>query len=883
VKIGETTGTAFTDSGLLDGFEYLYTVMPVGAQDSCLGPMSACTSAIPLSPQMGAEAVLSFREAANPFEILTGDGDAFLDNCERGRFDLHVENTGSVTLHNVRVSSIVPVSHPQIEILTPLPQTVAATLEASESCAAGGSSAPVSFSFRAHGLGAGETVELRIEVVSDETSAAPLIGTIRLPVPTEGDFQFFASRTFQFETGLEGWEVTSGTFNHTQGAGAGATLAYLASSAATPGQCDRVLSPLVRLTPSSTLTVFNQFAIEPMSTGFFDRANVGLLDFATGARTTISPDFGRTYNASGPNGVCVTQGQPGWAGAGPGWLPSTWSASALKAGTFAGKAVRLDIAHGTDPTAELLGLWFDEVTLTNAEIQVADASQDVCPVVEGPVVRNDSAETLPGTPVSIDVLANDSSVNPPLAVQGVGQPGHGSASTDGNSVTYSPTPGFSGSDSFSYTACDASGLCGEAQVTVEVRCPATPTATFADGFEPAPAAGWRVDTPVNNLPVSIPWTPVVDPLTHGLTNSYFSDATTLDLKDDRLIAPPQDLSAGSRLIFWHRFFFEAGFDGGVIEVSRDGGATWVDVLAGGGSFIEGGYNDVIGAEFGSPIAGRQAWSGFSEFVDAMNRVEVDLGAFAGEGVLVRWRLAGDTLAAGSLPGAGWWIDDVEITNVLESPATCPLPPRTADDSAATEMDTPVTIDVLANDADPNGDPLTIGGVTQPAHGSAATDGSFVTYAPATGFVGSDSFQYSACDPGGLCTEATVTVTVTPPPADEPTRVSGNGWLPGADRPQFHVNADRGASPLKGRISYTSGDFRLKGSLDAVAFPSTTRATLEGSCEYGGGLPCRFSASAEDNGEPGEGTDRFEIQVFDAAGNPVHQGGGLLGGGNIRIR
>ena len=38
------------------------------------------------------------------------------------------------------------------------------------------------------------------------------------------------------------------------------------------------------------------------------------------------------------------------------------------------------------------------------------------------------------------------------------------------------------------------------------------------------------------------------------------------------------------LKFWHRYQFEDGFDGGAVEVSTDGGATWVDVLAGGGNF-----------------------------------------------------------------------------------------------------------------------------------------------------------------------------------------------------------------------------------------------------------------------------------------------------------
>jgi hypothetical protein len=115
-------------------------------------------------------------------------------------------------------------------------------------------------------------------------------------------------------------------------------------------------------------------------TGFYDRANVGIFDLETEARTTISPDGGlRPYNATGANGVCVTAGESGWAGAGPGFLPSSWSANALGAAALAGRRVRIDVAYGTDPLVEGAGFQFDEVTVTNFELQVADTGDDVCP------------------------------------------------------------------------------------------------------------------------------------------------------------------------------------------------------------------------------------------------------------------------------------------------------------------------------------------------------------------------------------------------------------------------------------------------------------------------------------------------------------------------
>src|SRR5207247_772384 len=65
-------------------------------------------------------------------------------------------------------------------------------------------------------------------------------------------------------------------------------------------------------------------------------------------------------------------------------------------------------------------------------------------------------------------------------------------------------------------------------------------------------------------------------------------------------------------------------------------------------------------------------------------------------------------------------------------------PAARDDSAANDEDNAVTIAVLANDSDVDGDSLTISAVTQPAHGAAAinADGT-VAYTPAANYNGPD--------------------------------------------------------------------------------------------------------------------------------------------------
>jgi len=89
-------------------------------------------------------------------------------------------------------------------------------------------------------------------------------------------------------------------------------------------------------------------------------------------------------------------------------------------------------------------------------------------------------------------------------------------------------------------------------------------------------------------------------------------------------------------------------------------------------------------------------------------------------------------------------------------------PIANDDSATTDEDTPVTIDVLANDSDADGDVLTVSSFTDPANGAVVDNGDgTVTYTPDPDYNGTDSFEYTV-DDGNYGTDmATVTITVDP--------------------------------------------------------------------------------------------------------------------------
>ena len=100
------------------------------------------------------------------------------------------------------------------------------------------------------------------------------------------------------------------------------------------------------------------------------------------------------------------------------------------------------------------------------------------------------------------------------------------------------------------------------------------------------------------------------------------------------------------------------------------------------------------------------------------------------------------------------------------------PPLAVDDAAETAEDTPVTIAVLTNDRDADGDPLAVVEVSVPAHGTARlTDAGAVEYTPAPGFSGADRFTYVMGDGSGLTAQATVAVTVLP--VNDPPRAAGS--------------------------------------------------------------------------------------------------------------
>jgi hypothetical protein len=163
-------------------------------------------------------------------------------------------------------------------------------------------------------------------------------------------------------------------------------------------------------------------------------------------------------------------------------------------------------------------------------------------------------------------------------------------------------------------------------------------------------AGW---TATNAIGAGVTW--ATSPTT---PDSPPNDAVVKDtpqVSDKRLESRLITINSAAPVIaFRNNYNLQESFDGGVLEVSINGGA-FTDILAAGGSFITGGYNSTIANGFGSPIAGRPAWSGNSGgYIDSV----ANLGPAAiGQTVRLRFRLATDQAVGVS----GWRVDTISVT------------------------------------------------------------------------------------------------------------------------------------------------------------------------------------------------------------------------------
>jgi hypothetical protein len=197
------------------------------------------------------------------------------------------------------------------------------------------------------------------------------------------------------------------------------------------------------------------------------------------------------------------------------------------------------------------------------------------------------------------------------------------------------------------------------------------------------------------------------------------------------------------------------------------------------------------------------------------------------------------------------------------------------DAATTGEAAPVAVPVLANDHDPDGDPLTITGVTPPAHGAAVVkdngtpadpDDDFIDYAPAADFAGTDQFTYTVSDGRGGTATAAVTVTVVN--AAPQVDAGGDATLDeGGTFTAAGLFTDPGAGPWTAVVDYGDGS-------GAQPLPLNPDNTFSLSRVYPDGGLFTVTVAVTDN-HGGTGSDAVRVTVLGAAPTAVFSGPGTV--------
>ena len=364
-----------------------------------------------------------------------------------------------------------------------------------------------------------------------------------------------------------------------------------------------------------------------------------------------------------------------------------------------------------------------------------------------PVVENDFGTTDQTFSLSLPVLSNDydpegGSISLTAASQG--ERGSVTFDPDG-SVTYAPSPGTFGTDTFTYVVADEQG--GEALGTVTIDVNGVPVAHDDAASVDEDAS---VEIPVldnDSDPENYPLQVVVStPPEHGT-----AEATL----DRTVIYTPA-----------------AGFHGTDTFVYRvaDNHATVAFATV---TVTVNSIND-------PPVANADSWGVEEDTTPPINVLANDTDP------------DGDTLTIASVsqPAQGTvqinpdqtltyapppnFTGDVSFTYTVSdgnggtatavvTVSVSPVndPPVANADTATVAEDGTVNVAVLTNDSDMDGDTLTVAAATQGAHGTVAVNpDKTVKYTPAANYNGADSFTYTISDGHGGTATASVAVSIT---------------------------------------------------------------------------------------------------------------------------
>jgi hypothetical protein len=404
------------------------------------------------------------------------------------------------------------------------------------------------------------------------------------------------------------------------------------------------------------------------------------------------------------------------------------------------------------PVAGFSGL--DRFTYTISDGHGGTATANVVVTVtpqpnRPPVAIDDTATTLVGTPVTISVLANDSDPDgDALTIIGVTAPANGSVSATATQITYTPIARFVGTDTFSYTISDGRGGTATANVTVTVTPqPNRPPVAVND------TATTTVGTPVTINVIANDSDPDGDPLTvQSVTTPQFGTAV---ISNNMVIYMPTPTGVIGTDTFNY-----------TINDGRGGTATATVTVTIGPppNRPPVAVDDAATTPSGQPVTINVIANDSDPDGDPLTVQSVTAPQFGTAQISNNMVIYTPAAGVAGTDRFTYTINDGRggtATAIVTVTITAPInrPPVAVDDTAVTTVSTPVTINVLANDSDPDGDPLTITGVTQPANGGVQISNNEVIYQPARGFTGTDTFAYTISDGRGGTATANVTVTI----------------------------------------------------------------------------------------------------------------------------
>lgn len=231
------------------------------------------------------------------------------------------------------------------------------------------------------------------------------------------------------------------------------------------------------------------------------------------------------------------------------------------------------------------------------------------------------------------------------------------------------------------------------------------------------------------------------------------------------------LGASSALKFASKYDIEPTWDAGIIEIATaaSGFSDWQKIAMNYPGIVLGADGSVIACGNGGMAQGQRAFTGTT--LGQYLNFEVPLAQWANQPVRIRFTFGSD----GATNDLGWFVDNISVTNVMQSGA-CNALPVANDDAADTAENRAVITHVLANDSDLNGDSLKVVSTSVATRGTLRINGdNSVTYTPMKNYYGNDSFTYTVRDAAGATDTATVRVSVSPVNAP-PQAVNDSGTV-----------------------------------------------------------------------------------------------------------